>query len=329
MPGNTVTLTFGGDSDQLERSFDRIGSASETMERKVRNSSDALDDNTSRVGALGERADGAETSLIGMHDVIDGTATIMQGPGEQGIVAYIQGWADLAGGIAPLLIQMASLKFATIQQTAAQWAQNAAWLASPITWIVAGIALLIAAVVLIATKTDWFQKGWSAAWGGIKAVAGAVANWFSGPFVGFFVGAWNALIGLPAKLKEPFSKVAGWILAPFKAGFNAIADAWNNTVGKLAFRLPGWIPGLGGNGFDMPDIPKFHTGGVVPGGPGSEMLAILQGGEKITPRGGSAPVAVQITIGGSGTFASMFLEAIRTGAITLSVQGGRVAVAGA
>ncbi len=101
---NEVTLTFAGDSAKLEKAFDNVGSAASTMDRKVKDSSDALDGSTSRMGSLGERADGAETSLIGVHDVIDGTATIMQGPGEAGLVAYIQGWADLAGGIAPLLL---------------------------------------------------------------------------------------------------------------------------------------------------------------------------------------------------------------------------------
>lgn len=48
-------------------------------------------------------------------------------------------------------------------------------------------------------------------------------------------------------------------------------------------------------------IPEFHSGGVMPGAPGSEGLALLQAGEKILPPGagsGGAPVVVQA--GGSG-----------------------------
>jgi hypothetical protein len=324
---NEVTLTFAGDSAKLEQAFDKVGDAASKMDRKVRDSADSLDDQTSRVGALGERADSAETSLIGVHDVIDGTAAIMAGPGEAGLVAYIQGWADLAGGIAPLLLQMASLRLATIKQTVAQWASNAAFLASPITWIVLGIGLLIAAVVLTATKTDWFQRGWKAAWGGIKAAAGAVADWFRGPFVGFFQGAWNTLTGLPGKLRDAFSKVTGFLFAPFRAAFNSIARAWNSTVGRLSWSVPGWVPGIGGNSLSAPRLPTFHTGGMVPGAPGQEMLAVLTAGERVLPPGRAGGNVVELHISGSGSAGAQFMEDVRTGRINLSVRGGRVVVA--
>lgn len=47
-------------------------------------------------------------------------------------------------------------------------------------------------------------------------------------------------------------------------------------------------------------VPEFHSGGVMPGAPGSEGLALLQAGETIIPpgQGGSAPVVIQA--GGSG-----------------------------
>jgi hypothetical protein len=35
----------------------------------------------------------------------------------------------------------------------------------------------------------------------------------------------------------------------FKTVFNGIATVWNNTVGKLSFKVPSWVPGLGGKGF--------------------------------------------------------------------------------
>jgi hypothetical protein len=49
----------------------------------------------------------------------------------------------------------------------------------------------------------------------------------------------------------------------FKAEFNAIAHAWNATVGKLSFHAPSWVPGFGGKGFDVPDIPYLAEGGIV------------------------------------------------------------------
>jgi hypothetical protein len=45
--------------------------------------------------------------------------------------------------------------------------------------------------------------------------------------------------------------------------FNAIAAVWNNTVGKLAFTIPSWVPLLGGKSFAMP---KIGGGGGSSGG---------------------------------------------------------------
>jgi hypothetical protein len=55
------------------------------------------------------------------------------------------------------------------------------------------------------------------------------------------------------------------MLTVVKAVFNGIATAWNNTVGKIKFTVPGWVPGIGGKGFDMPDIPMLANGGIVTG----------------------------------------------------------------
>jgi phage-related minor tail protein len=88
--------------------------------------------------------------------------------------------------------------------TAVTWAFGLSLWSLPITWIVAGILLLIGVIVLIAVKTTWFQTAWKATWGGIKAAASAVANWFTGPFVGFFVGVWD-------RIKAAWSGAVTWV----------------------------------------------------------------------------------------------------------------------
>jgi hypothetical protein len=138
------------------------------MSDKVAKRGQAFDEHRNAAGRLGEKADNTERNLIGVHDVIDGTATIMQGPGKQGIVAYIQGWADLAGGIAPLLISLARpsstvvgntiamvahvvwmgiVKVPPLAWTAAQWLLNVALTANPIGLIIVAIAALVAIIV--------------------------------------------------------------------------------------------------------------------------------------------------------------------------------------
>ncbi|MGN1299966.1 MAG: hypothetical protein ACI4VC_01275, partial [Clostridia bacterium] len=56
---------------------------------------------------------------------------------------------------------------------------------------------------------------------------------------------------------------------------------WNNTVGKISFEVPDWIPGMGGKGFSVPKIPEFATGGIV----NKDMIARVgeAGPEAITP----------------------------------------------
>lgn len=180
----------------------------------------------------------------------------------------LQAWADDIGMVAPLLSGLIGVVSLV---TAAQWAWNAAQLASPTVWIIAGIAALVAIIVLIAAKTDWFARAWNASWGWIKDTASNV---------------WEFIKGIPDGIRTAFEKVSGYISAPFRAAFNFVADAWNNTVGSLSWTVPGWVPFIGGNTVGVPNLPHFHQGGTVPGPPGSEMLAVLEGGETVTPASG-------------------------------------------
>jgi hypothetical protein len=83
-------------------------------------------------------------------------------------------------------------------------------------------------------------------------------------------------------IKATMGFIANVITAPFKAAFNAIAKLWNNTVGKLSFTVPGWVPGIGGKGFNVPDIPMLAQGGIVTG-PTLAMIAEGNEPEAIIP----------------------------------------------
>jgi hypothetical protein len=56
-----------------------------------------------------------------------------------------------------------------------------------------------------------------------------------------------------------------FVLGVYKTVFNTIARLWNNTIGKLSFTFPDWVPGLGGKGFSVPNIPMLADGGIVTG----------------------------------------------------------------
>lgn len=300
--GNQVTLTFAGDSDKLTRAMDNVGATAGRLKTDVGSASKAVEEHGNALGSLGEKADNSERNLIGIHDVIDGTATIMQGPGKQGIVAYIQGWADLAGGLAPLLLQMAEMNIkvlalkagqivgaaATGVITAAQWLWNAAMSANPIGLVVLAIAALVAAIVLAVKYHKQIAEVAVAAWNGIKSAAVAVADAVSGAF---------------------------------KKAFNTVADAWNNTIGRLSWSVPGWVPFIGGNTISVPHLPHFAMGGTVPGMDGAATLAILHGGEEVTRRGsvggGRGGAVVRFEGDADGAVGTMFKRLIRDGYIVI------------
>jgi hypothetical protein len=85
----------------------------------------------------------------------------------------------------------------------------------------------------------------------------------------------------------------------FKTLFNGIASLWNNTVGKLSFKAPSWVPGIGGKGFEVPNIPMLAEGGIVTG----PTLAMIgeRGPEAVVPldryNGGGGNVTIHVNGG--------------------------------
>ena len=296
---NLVTLTFAGEEKPLTDSFDRVGGAAKKMDDDVGSAARVMDEHGNALERTGGHADNAERNLIGVHDVIDGTATIMQGPGKAGIVAYIQGWADLAGGIAPIFEWLSKTKVATLAQAAAQkvaavgakvwaagqWVLNAAMSANPIGLVVIAIAALVAIFVLAWKHSETFRKIVIGAWTGIKAAALAVGHWFTDTLWPWFKAVGDRIAAMfhsiPSKIKSAFSGLFGILTWPYRTAFNFIADAWNNTIGRLHWTVPDWVPGIGGKGISVPNLPHFHAGGIVPGVPGTPTVAVLQAGERV------------------------------------------------
>lgn len=198
---------------------------------------------------------------------------------------------------------MIATSIATGVATAAQWLWNAAMTANPIGLIIVAIAALVAGIVWVATQTDWFGKAWKAIWGGIVAYFTTV--------IGFYQTAWrviwsggewliNQFKRVPGMLSSAFSAVYGAITAPFRAAFNAVANLWNNTIGRLSWKVPGWVPGVGGNSISAPRLPTMHGGGKVPGAPGQNVFAILQAGETVgAGSAGGGRTVLEIRSGGS------------------------------
>jgi hypothetical protein len=316
---NQVTLTFAGETKGLEDSFGRAGNAAKGMGDKVGESAGGFH-------KAGEAADAVDTKAMGFRDTVTGVQDSMTGlhmlmgdrkPGQtmaDSLLTLGMGVGDLGSGFYNFLIPaLKSTRVATLAKagadrvaTAAQWLMNTALLASPITWIIVGIVALVAVIVLIATKTNWFQRAWGAAWGFIKAAAS---------------NAWGFIRQIPGWIGGAFSGIASTISGPFRSAFNFIADAWNNTVGQLSFSIPSWVPGIGGNGFSVPRLPHFHAGGVVPGVVGTEVMTVLQAGERVgSVASGGGGQTIVINVGGQ-RLGDLLLDPLRQ---AIRTRGGDV-----
>jgi hypothetical protein len=294
MASNQVTLTFAGDSSNLEKAFDRVGASAKGMSDDVGSAAKGFDKLDDASGHLEKAGRGLRDAFTGTQDTMKGVGALMKGDfSAETFMLVGAGVADLGGAFADLIIPMArsvglfiahktamiahavasaTVTAATKTWAAIQWILNAALTANPIGIVIVLIGLLVGAIIWIATKTTWFQTAWKFAWGGIKSVA---------------MGVWNWLKDLPGRIGSVFVKVAEFIGRPFRSAFNAVANAWNSTIGRLRFTFPDWVPGLGGKTIAVPTLPtfKFHAGGRVPGAPGQEVMAVLQAGERVLPAG--------------------------------------------
>jgi hypothetical protein len=222
-------------------------------------------------------ATGGNTAVTEASTVAENTGILAKG---RAVVTMV------AQKVATVAISVATKAYA-----AAQWLLNAAMTANPIGLIIAAVIALVAIIVLIATKTTWFQTAWKVAWGGIKSAASAVGSWFKNTLWGSWIkGTWESIQNkgtsvfnwfktLPGKLKSALLNVGTILLSPYKWAFNQIAGFWNRTVGRLSFTVPSWVPGIGGAGFSMPQIPQLAKGGIVPATAGGRMIIAGEGGE--------------------------------------------------
>lgn len=313
---NQVMLTFAGDSSDLERSMDRVGGAARRMDTEASSSFDRV----------GESADNLDTRAMGFRDTITGVQDTFRGLTDDSLslgdrlLMLGMGIGDLASGVANFGVQfakqaasfvansarMVASSIATTATVVAGWVAKgaaatvagvkmaAAWLIGlgPVGLVIAAIGAIIAILALLGVDFDDVKRIAGAAWDWIwqkaeqagaiiRNVFTGVRDWVGGVvsgIVGFFTG-------LPGRITSIFSGLGSAVA-------NGFRSVWNNTIGGFGFTVPSWVPLVGGRDFR---IPRLHTGGVVPGVPGQEVLTILQAGEVVTPASraagaGSGPV---------------------------------------
>lgn len=94
-------------------------------------------------------------------------------------------------------------------------------------------------------------------WDTIKGVFNGIITFISGVFSGNWKKAWQGV-------KDIFSSVVSGLANIFKSPINAIISGINSfTSGLNKIKIPDWVPGVGGLGFNIPQIPKLAQGGFV------------------------------------------------------------------
>jgi hypothetical protein len=230
MAGNAVKLTFAGDATSLDRAMDSVQSGA----KKTADSLDGMKRHGDEAGdgfaRAGDKLEGSTGKFRGGKDAVDGMTDTLGSlgvalPGPIGNISMMAGgFADLADGVATTVLP--ALK--------GLWAVMAA---NPLFLVIAGVALLVTGFIVAYKKSETFRNIVNSTFEAVKSGAKAMG--------------------------DVFMKVGEALFFPYKTAFNLIADAWNNTVGRLSFSIPGWVPGIGGNGWDVPDIPHFANGGTM------------------------------------------------------------------
>lgn len=111
---------------------------------------------------------------------------------------------------------------------------------------------------------------------GLKTILGAVGKFFINAITGIFNAAKNALSNIP---------IFKSLMDAARSAFGFVAGLWNRTFAKINFTVPGWVPGLGGKSFKVPEIIGFADGGVIQPQPGGAIVRVAEAGrpERIEP----------------------------------------------
>lgn len=257
-----IGFVFEGDDKDLQKAFDNVGQGAKDMAADVEKASKRMSDDVGGASAgIGGAVDASEGKFRGLGDAIGGTGDVMEGFRTGNVAQMAMGMADLAGAASALVIP------------AIQGMRTA---------LAGGLApalTMISAHPLIAGLI-----------GGAAIIAGLILL--------------EKKFGLVSKAVEGLGDIFSSIWPGIKAVINGIIGGLefiaNGSIKVLMAPLSimNAIPGLKSIVPNVPQVhlPRLHTGGVA----GRDMLAVLQQGEQVIPRGQQGGQGVTINISGVG-----------------------------
>lgn len=149
--------------------------------------------------------------------------------------------------------------------------------------IISAIIGVIAGAIRISTSlSSWFIRLGSSAANGVRSALG----WFGrlpGTVAGIVSRIASFFSSLPGRIGRGVAGVVGALTSPFRTAFNSIISLWNNTVGRISFRVPDWVPGIGGKGWSVPQfasgVENFAGGWAIVGERGPELTYLPKGSD--------------------------------------------------
>ena len=258
-----IEVDLVGDTRAFEKSMAGAAQSVDKFESEIQSADRAASKFDGALDKTSGALDNSTGKFRGTADLAGGLGNVLGievlGQAEM----FATGFADIADGMGTLLAP------ALTKAKGAFLALNTTMLANPIFLVVAAIAALTVAFVIAYKKSETFR------------------NIVNGAFDAVKKGAQQFVDAVVKSVKwagEKLGTLAEIITTPYRLAFKAIAWLWNNTIGRLSFSIPGWVPGIGGSGFDVPDIPMLAKGGIV-NGPTLAMIG-ERGPEAVVPLSG-------------------------------------------
>ncbi|MEY8538983.1 phage tail tape measure protein [Lactococcus muris] len=244
---------------------------------------------------------------------------------DQGTKNWIITIAGIAAAVGPVLVVFGTLMgsitkiYTGVSSFISIWSKLSGLFGLSSGWFgiaIIAITALVAGLVWAYNNVEWFRNGVNAFIGGVRDIfvqgfnfisgylgsvfGGMVQNFnnffnagkrifngfidfITGIFTGNWKQAWDGVVNI-------FGGIFDGLIANAKAPLNSLIGLVNGVIGGLnKIKMPKWVPGIGGKGVDIPEIPYLAKGGhlingqAIVGEAGPELLTAKNGKTTVTP----------------------------------------------
>lgn len=166
-------------------------------------------------------------------------------------------------------------------------------------WLIGGAIVggIVAGIVWIVQNWDILKSAVFAVWDAILAKINSVLNPIKETFSLFrevFLAGWNAIRDGVSAAIETIKGPIDWLIDKF----NTVIEKARQAMSAISSARSSLVGGVKSAGSTIASfLPKFDTGGIVPGPIGSPQMILAHGGETVLPthKGGFGGITINIT----------------------------------